>query len=299
MPAKRGEGGLVVEREAEGVEIGAGFLLDPVGDQLEPGPRRLGRRLAGQPLAHDQADRGGERHLLAAARAGQRIGPQPHLGQPGEIGAHPGHGARAERLDPRLLGGVEHRARRLVGRGDAAVQRRIVMAEAQRRGVGEAARLGGLLGADRAARHRRLDRLARHARRVAGEAQLDLGIAGDRPRRPGQRVAEGFEGIVFGHRLWRCSRPAYVNRAVCSRDQPVRGVLGVRGVRGVEGVRGVVGVLGVRGVRGVEGVRGVDGVRGVVGVVGVVRRRRCRGASSAWWGSSASVGSRLRVAARG
>ncbi len=25
------------------------------------------------------------------------------------------------------------------------------------------------------------------------------GVAGDRPRRPGQRVAEGFEGIVFGH----------------------------------------------------------------------------------------------------
>ena len=117
LGGQRGEGGLVVEREAERVEIGAGLLLDPVGDQLEPGARRLGRRLAGQPLAHHQPDRGGQRHLLAAARPGQRIGPAAaSRSSRARLARTPAIAARAERLDPRLLGGVEHRAGDLVGR---------------------------------------------------------------------------------------------------------------------------------------------------------------------------------------
>ena len=133
---------LVVERETERIEIAAGFVLDPSGDQLEPRSGFLGRRLAGQPLAHHQPDRRGERHFLAVARAGERIGAQPEFGQPREIVADPGHAARAERLAARLLGGVEHRARGLVGRRGAGVEPRIVMAQPQRRRIGEAARLG-------------------------------------------------------------------------------------------------------------------------------------------------------------
>ena len=82
---------------------------------------------------------------VAAARPGQRIGPHPHLGEPGEIGAHARHRPRAQRLDPRLLGRVEHGAGDLVGRARRAVQRGIVMAQLQRRRVGEAPRLGRLV----------------------------------------------------------------------------------------------------------------------------------------------------------
>ena len=133
-------------REAERVEIGAGFLLDPVATPASsPARGGLGRRLAGQPLAHHQPDRRAERHFVAAARADQRIGAQPHLGELGEIGAHPGHAARAERLDPRLLGRVEHRARDLVAGRVALVEPRIVVPQPQRGRVGEAPRLGHLL----------------------------------------------------------------------------------------------------------------------------------------------------------
>ena len=131
----------------ERVEVGAGFLLDPVGDRGEPRARGLGRRLAGQPLAHDQPDRRSQRHLLAAARPDQRIGPEAQLGEVGEVGADARHAARAQCLDPRLLGGVEHRAGGLVGGRVALVEPDIVVPEPQRRRVGEAARLGRLPGA--------------------------------------------------------------------------------------------------------------------------------------------------------
>jgi hypothetical protein len=108
--------------------------------------------------------------------------------------------ARAERLAARLLGGVEYRPRGLVGGGAARVKPGIVVAKPKRRRVGEAAGLGDLARAERPPGHRRLDALARGGRRVAGQADLDLGIAGERPRRPGQGVAERFERIVaIGH----------------------------------------------------------------------------------------------------
>ena len=157
----------------------------------KPSPARAacGRRLAGQPLADQEPDRRGQRHLLAASRAHQGIGLQPHLGQPREIGADPGHAARAQRLDPRLLGGVEHGAGDVVGGRAAPVQRRIVVPKPKRRRIGEAARLRRLVRADRPPRHRRLDRLARHRRRVAGEAQLDLRVPARSPASP--RPARG------------------------------------------------------------------------------------------------------------
>jgi hypothetical protein len=76
----------------------------------------------------------------------------------------------------------------------------IVMAQLQRRGVREAARLGDLALRQRPARHRRLDRLAGRARRLGGQPELDLAVPRDRPRRPGENLAEDIERVVaIGH----------------------------------------------------------------------------------------------------
>ncbi len=53
-----GKGRLIVDREAQRVEVAAALFLDPVAHQREA-RRRAGRRFApAQPLAHDQANRG-------------------------------------------------------------------------------------------------------------------------------------------------------------------------------------------------------------------------------------------------
>ena len=189
---KRRERRLVVEREAERVEIAAGLALDPIRNQRQRFARSLGRRLPGQPLAHNQPDRGAERHLLPAARPHQRIGPQPKRRQLREIGAHPRHRPRAKRLDPRLLGRVEHGPGDIVRRRMPVVQFLIVMPKPKRRRVGEPPRLRRLLRPKPAARHRRLDALARSARHVAGEAELHLMIPRQRPSGAGQRQAKCF-----------------------------------------------------------------------------------------------------------
>ena len=177
------------------------LLLDPVArpDRARRAPRPGG----GSPVSRsrtssDTAEASGTSSRLRARVKGSVA--QPQLDQPGEIVAHARHGARAQRLAARLLGGVEHRARGFVGGRGAGVELRVVISELERGGVGEAARLGDLARLQRAPRHRRLDALARSRRRVAGKAQFDLGIRRDRPRRARERVAKGFEGIVgFGH----------------------------------------------------------------------------------------------------
>jgi hypothetical protein len=191
-----GEGGLVVESETERVEIAAGFLLDPVGDQIEA--RRARRAEPCRSAARaPSARRRGQGHLVAVAGAGERIGTQAQLGQAGEILAHPGHAACAERLAARLLGGVEHRPRRSRRWGRPGHGADVVMAQPQRRGIGEAARFGHSLCDSVRPGHRRLDRLAGGGGRIAGEADLDLGIGRDRPRRAGQSVAEGSSGLSW------------------------------------------------------------------------------------------------------
>ena len=117
-----------------------------------------------------------------------------------EIGAHPRHRPRAERLDPRLLDGVEHRARDLVGGGVARVQRgswwRSLSAAPSAKPRASATSRSGKARPGIGT----LMLLARAGRGVGGEAQLDLGLARDRPRRAGQDEAEAFEGVVrLGH----------------------------------------------------------------------------------------------------
>jgi hypothetical protein len=193
---ERGEGRLVVEHQPERVEIGAGLVLDPVGDEVDAAARGLGRRLAGEPLADLEAERGPERNLRAIAGPGYRVRAHPHLDRRRKVGPDPGHRPGAQRLDPGLLDRVEHRPGDLVRRSAAGVHSRIVVPKLERGGVGIAPGLRDLLRGEGAAGHRHLDALARGGGRIGRKAELQLRLAGDRPRGAGQNLAEGFEGVV-------------------------------------------------------------------------------------------------------
>ena len=108
-----GKGLLVVELVEQAVDVGAGLLLDPVAPQIDDALAALRRGAAGQPLAHHQ------RHGFLD----RRVGLVAHVGEVGlgelvlqhgaEIVGDALHGAGADRLDARLLDGVEDGARLL------------------------------------------------------------------------------------------------------------------------------------------------------------------------------------------
>ena len=202
QPARQGrEGRLVVDRQRQRVELGAGLFLDPWRDQLEPRPRRLRRLLAGQPLACEQPDGGRQRHLFGGPRAGDRIQPDARFGQVVEVGTDAIHRPCAERLDPRLFQRIEHGARVAVAAGRASsVKLGIVMLEPQRQRVGCPARLGHQPRLQARPRRDHPRHLARRlAAGVGGEHHLGLGILGDRARRAGKHGAEAVERSGNAH----------------------------------------------------------------------------------------------------
>ena len=179
------------------VEMRPRLALDIVADQIERVLGGLGCGRAGQPLAHQQAERRRQRHLVGGAGADDRIGAHPHLGHPVEIGRDAGHLGRSQRLDPCLLDGVPDIA------GDPrfglvdTVELHVVVAAAQRKSIGPAAHLGDLVSRQRT---RRLGdpRLFAEARRlVGGVRQFDLGGMAERAECRRNRLAEIFER-VFG-----------------------------------------------------------------------------------------------------
>ncbi len=162
-------------------------------------PRRL---LPGQALADDEAERGRQRHLVGGAGADDRVGLDPRLGHAVEVERDAGHVGAADRLDPRLLDGVDDVARhpRLgqVGGMDAGV----VVTLPQREAVGPAARLGDLLGGQRPARLRHLGLIAVARRLVGGVAQVEVRAMAQRAQRRGERDAEVLERVVgLRHRV--------------------------------------------------------------------------------------------------
>ena len=74
-----------------------------------------------------------------------------------------------------------------------------MMAQAQRKPVGKAARFGDLFRRQRATGHWHLDILANLRRGIGGEGQLDLGLMRNRTRGAGEDRLEGFEGSLVGH----------------------------------------------------------------------------------------------------
>ncbi len=141
-----GEGGLVVGRLDEGVELRPGLALQFRADEVEQGPGAVRRAPAGQSLTRQQRRRLGQRHALGLARA-----QGPGLLQPGEqggveVGADAGQRAGADRLDAGLFHRLEHLRGLPVRGAQAGVQPLVVIGQTQRQPVGLAAQ-GGAFGA--------------------------------------------------------------------------------------------------------------------------------------------------------
>lgn len=67
------KGALIVDGEAQRIEIGARLLLDPFIDHRHASDGILGDRLAGQSLAHLQRQRSRKRHFIGGSRPAQRV----------------------------------------------------------------------------------------------------------------------------------------------------------------------------------------------------------------------------------
>ncbi len=187
---------LVADLGGEVVEVGAGLRLDIVADQRDARLRHARRLLPGQPLAHDKTERGRQRHLVGRAGTDDRVHLDPRLGHPVEVQRDPGHVGPADRLDPRLFDGVDDVA------GDPGVGQvggegaGVVVALAQGKAIGPAARFGDLLGGQRPVRLRHLGLVAVARRLVGGVRQVEVGLVSQRAQGRGEGDAEVLERVV-------------------------------------------------------------------------------------------------------
>ena len=119
----------------------------------------------------------------------------------GEILGDAVHAPRADRLDARLLDRLEHRARLLAARLQAAMHGRIVAGDSQRDRIGIAAHDRGL-ARDELARRLRQPRLAAHqAGALGGEGYLQVRLARDRAQAAGDRALERLGRRFLGDGL--------------------------------------------------------------------------------------------------
>ena len=195
--------------------------------------RDLGRGLAGQAFARDQAERRGQRQLVLARHAVVALG----LAFLRELGAqvrgHAGHELRPNGLDAHLLERIEHLAR-LAPAGDArCVERFVVGAQAEGGGVGRAAQLRHLGRRQGACGQRQAHALARHTRRAGLEGDLYLGVGmRDGAQRAGGGALELFlaREVLLGHRgpSDGAVGPAVLQDARASSATPRRASRGLR-----------------------------------------------------------------------
>ena len=129
---------LVLDQVLELVEIAPG-ASSISGRQRSTSFLAAGGGAAGQPLAHHQRQRVGDRRVGAIGDLVEFAAVEALVEHGGEIVGDAVHAPRADRLDAGLLDGLEHRARLLAGRLQAAMHRRVVAGEPQRNRIGMAA----------------------------------------------------------------------------------------------------------------------------------------------------------------
>ena len=159
----------------------------------------MGRRIAGQPFAHQQADGRRQRYFVSGLRTSNRIRPHPHLERMAKVRAHTGHALGAHRLNPGRLDCIEHRACSWITRTVGGVNGVVVMPKPQRHPVGKSARFRHLVSRQRAPGHRHAKILAALGWRIGGKGQLHLRLARHGPRGTGQHGFKGVERRLFGH----------------------------------------------------------------------------------------------------
>ncbi len=208
QPAKRV---LIEQCLRHAVEQGAGAFLDPGAPQIDESTRLGRRREAGQPLAHQKRQRIGQRRLGPFGlrrHAAPRIAVF-HAGI--EIGGHAFHALGADRLDARLLDGLEHGAGIAARRRQRPVQAVVVAGHGEGGRVRVAADHGDLVLGGNARGLGHAGGLAGEARWLAGEHHLDGSVGGDGAGGQRQRALERIEGRLFplGRRHGTSSRPRW------------------------------------------------------------------------------------------
>ena len=161
-------------------------------------------------LAREQSEHLGQRRLLGVREAIEVQRRDARLEGGIEIDGDAGHRLRAEHLAPRLLQGVEHLPGLGAARHVPGVERRIVVAQLQRRRVGLSAGAHHLLIRKRRVRTLDPHRVSRRTRILGHELDVGLLGAADRPRHRRGAPAKLVEGLAgparavlqqCGHRL--------------------------------------------------------------------------------------------------
>ena len=157
------------------------------------------RRLAGQLLAHDQAERVGDRHVGAHARLGEAARVQALFQSGGQVVRDALHRERSDGLDARLLGRFEHRRaiRRL--RAVLIVKLVLVIGPAQRIGIARAAHDRDFVRRQIARGQRQPCLQAFERRRLGAEIDLELRLAREAAHRDRDRALERLGGILGFH----------------------------------------------------------------------------------------------------
>ena len=168
--------------------------------QIDRGARAFRRRFARQLLAHDQAERIGQRRLGTVARLGEPARVAARFELRGEIVRDAFHGQRADGFDARLFGRFEHRGRVGAMRAELLVDLVFVIGAPQRIGVARAAHDGDFVRRQiaRGQRQARLQTLER--RRLGAEIDFELRLARERAHRRRDGALErfgGFSGFIW------------------------------------------------------------------------------------------------------
>ena len=171
------EPALIREHALEPVEIAAGAFFDDRAPQIDELARGRRRRLAGKPLAHDHGDGVLDRRVGAVGHIVVLAAMEAVVEHGRQIGLHPAHAARTDRLDAGLLDRIEHCARLLTAGHELAMHRGIVTGEPQRDRIGVPAHDRGLALGEPARRLRQPRLVGGEAGTLGGEADLDIARA--------------------------------------------------------------------------------------------------------------------------
>ncbi len=212
------EARLIFDQPLQPVEIAPGPVLDQRAPQIDQSRGRRRRAHPGQPFAHDQGQRLLDRGVGAIGDLVELAAMKTIVQHSGQVVGDPGHAPGADRFDPRLLHRVEHRARLLAAGHQLAMHPGIVTGELEGDRVGVAAHDGGVGGRELARRLGQARLAADHAGPLGRKADLEVGLARDRPQAAGNRPLERINRALLGGRLGLVAGGHWVRRSWVRRS---------------------------------------------------------------------------------
>jgi hypothetical protein len=195
------EARLVLDQLLQAVEILAGAVLDQRTPELDQAACRLRGRHAGEAFAHQHGERLLDRGVGAVGNVVELAAMEAVVDHGGEVLGDARHAPCPDRLDPRLLDRLEHRACGLSARHELAMHAGIVTGELERDRVGMPAHDRSLARGELARRLRQPDLAADNAGTLGGEGDVELALARDRAQAAGHRALERLGGGLFRPRL--------------------------------------------------------------------------------------------------